>query len=879
MNIREWSGKGWKVSIAGEVAFIEGSLAPVTVRGIDAAHLSLSRRWLRWSLEEDGEPLLRLRGIKNSGAQDLAAALRRLEFSEAVEEAANWYASLNRFLDERRQSQRWITTEETNQLTLGRPSQRLIDRLRTAGCYSLFAEDELVAVATLDSDVLDIVRSVNEQIMAAELSSRRPFFDAIEKSPLTDEQARAVICFDNRVQVLAAAGSGKTSVMVARAAYAVSRRLVSPERILLLAFNRAAAAELQERVAARFAEAGIDSSGIRASTFHSFGLDVIGRATGEKPRLASWLDQGRDVDMVLRIVDDLRESSGSFRRNWDLYRLLFANSPVDLEESNPDAYDKLSRRAGCKTFSGTVVKSHGERLIADFLYLNGVQFEYEKSYIYPTADAQHSQYRPDFYYPSIDVWHEHWALDRSGRAPKEFVGYSESMVWKRGVHAEHKTKLVESNWADVVFGNGLARLEAELTDLGLTFDWNPDRQIKDQWLQPMKHEDLARLVRAFMAHVKSNSWTRSNLESRLASELKHLDGFRSHLFLDLYWQIHEEWQKQLAENHSVDFEDMLVQAADHLKFGRAESSYELILVDEFQDASQARARLVQGLVRGPGRYLLAVGDDWQSINRFAGADISIMTRFEEWFGHGPQLALTSTFRCAQTICDVARTFVSRNPSQFTKPMRSASDDLAGFVTVVQSDDDADALASYLNELSSAINDGSILPGSSGTVSVDVLGRYRFQRSIIPSNAPPSLIVTFRTIHGSKGLEADYVVIPGVTTGMYGLPSSIADDPVLDIAMPIPESFPHAEERRLLYVALTRARRGVVIIAPINRMSPFAVELLGDPRVTIINEENSPVEVCAECGEGTMVLKSGPYGHFLACSAFPKCLNRRSLARK
>lgn len=879
MTICEWSGKGWKVSIAVDIAHIEKGVAHVTVRGIDASSLSLSRRWLRWRLEREGELLVRLRGIGRSGAHDLAVALRRLEFVGEVESAVNWHTTLTRVLEEGQRRQRWITTEETDRLTLNRPTQQLLQRLCEAGCESFFEDDELASVAALDSDVVELVRNLNEQIVAAELSSCRPFFDSIEESPLTDEQARAVICFDNRVQVLAAAGSGKTSVMVARAAYAVQRGFVLPERILLLAFNRAAAIELQDRVEARFARAGVDSTGIRASTFHSFGLDIIGRATGRKPRLASWLEQGQDVRMIVNIVDEMREKSGSFRRDWDLYRLLFANAPVDLAESVPDGYDKHSRRAGYKTFSGAVVKSHGERLIADFLYLNGVHFEYERPYIHPTADAEHAQYRPDFYYPSIDAWHEHWALDRNGHAPKDFDGYSEGMAWKRGVHVKHKTKLVESSWADVMFGDGLARLQAELTELGLTFDWNPDRKIVDRWIQPLEHEDLARLVRTFMTHVKSNSWTRDSLESRLTSDMKHLNGYRTRLFLDLYWQVHEEWERRLADSQSVDFEDMLVQAAEQLESQRVELPYELILVDEFQDASRARARLIQGLLHERGRYLLAVGDDWQSINRFAGADISIMTGFDEWFGKGPQVALTTTFRCAQTICDVAREFVSRNPNQFAKPMKSVRDDGAGCVTVVMADDDADALANYLGDLSSDIRNGNIFPGTTGTVSVDVLGRYGFQRKIIPSGAVPQLKVTFRTIHGSKGLEADYVVIPGVTAGTYGFPSSIRDDPVLDVAMPVPEPFPHAEERRLLYVALTRARRGVVIIAPTGRASPFVLELLKDPRVAVISEENSPLELCTECGEGTMVLRGRGNSQFLACSAYPKCLNRRSLARE
>ncbi len=389
--------------------------------------------------------------------------------------------------------------------------------MRESGCETTLTAEQLEAVRFLDVDVETLIADTNEELMTAELSSRREFFDTIETSSLTDEQARAVVCFDNRVQVIAAAGSGKTSVMVARAAYAVDRGFVRPERILLLAFNKAAADELQERVAARFEAAGIDSSGVRASTFHSFGLDVIGRATGEKPRLASWLDAGEDIRMVLRIVDELRDRSETFRYHWDTYRTLFADAPIDLTEGNPDGYDRATKKTGYRTFAGEIVKSHGERLIANFLYLNGVRYVYERPYDVNVADASHSQYHPDFYYPDIDVWHEHWALDRDGKPPAAFEGYAEGMEWKRRLHAQHGTTLVESTWADVIFGDGLGTLQNELTELGLTFDWNPDRPINDEWAKPMKHEDLARLVRTFMTHVKSNSWTGGDLEQRLAS--------------------------------------------------------------------------------------------------------------------------------------------------------------------------------------------------------------------------------------------------------------------------------------------------------------------------------------------------------------------------
>lgn len=117
------------------------------------------------------------------------------------------------------------------------------------------------------------------------MRDQRDFFDRIEKTPLTDEQARAVICFDNRVQLVAAAGSGKTSTMVAKAGWTIRKDIAKADEMLLLAFNRAAADELGARCSARLENASIQSTGLRATTFRSLGLQVIGEATGEKPRL------------------------------------------------------------------------------------------------------------------------------------------------------------------------------------------------------------------------------------------------------------------------------------------------------------------------------------------------------------------------------------------------------------------------------------------------------------------------------------------------------------------------------------------------------------------------------------------------------------------
>jgi DNA helicase-4 len=259
-----------------------------------------------------------------------------------------------------------------------------------------------------------------------------------------------------------------------------------------------------------------------------------------------------------------------------------------------------------------------------------------------------------------------------------------------------------------------------------------------------------------MAHVKSNSLTRQDLDRRLATAPRGVQRFRSRLFLDLYWEIHEEWQRRLAADDSIDFEDMLVRAAEHLESGVIDMGYELVLVDEFQDASQARARLTKALIDKPGRYLLAVGDDWQSINRFAGADLSLTTNFSAWFGEGPTLRLQTTFRSPQSICETASQFVAKNPRQLAKTVKSIQTDQGppmSLVRVAGPPEVPAAISSVLADLAARVRAGEIVPGPSGSVEVDVLGRYRFDQDLLPRTFPPELKVHFRTVHSSKGLEA------------------------------------------------------------------------------------------------------------------------------
>jgi DNA helicase-4 len=285
-------------------------------------------------------------------------------------------------------------------------------------------------------------------------------------------------------------------------------------------------------------------------------------------------------------------------------------------------------------------------------------------------------------------------------------------------------------------------------------------------------------------------------------------------------------------------------------------------------------------VAKPGRYFFAVGDDWQTINRFAGADVSVMTGFQKWFGSGEVLKLEQTFRCPQALCDVSSAFISKNPAQITKKVRSVAQAAGPVLEAFQVDDRnkiGNAIDRYVMQLSEGVRAGTVSPGRNGKVSVYVLGRYNADRQHIPGDSyryNREVDISFLTIHRSKGSEADYVILPEMLTEFRrrSFPSTRVDDPVLALAMPDSDDYPLGEERRLFYVALTRARRGVAMFTARGLRSTFLTELEADGAVVITDVDGAAIEEehCPACKQGVMVPRTGPYGDFQSCSNFPYC---------
>ncbi len=736
--------------------------------------------------------------------------------------------------------------------------------------------------------VNDYCAAQNEDFLKQELSEYTAFFSSIEEAPLTDEQMIACINMENRLQVVAAAGSGKTSVMVAKAAYALQRGLVAPERILLLAFNRSAALELQQRIDSRLSRAQLDSSQIQVATFHAFGLDVIGRASGKKPRLAPWAEDGQKMTKSESIIKKLLWTQPIFAVRWNLLRLVFTNDLPLIGEPDPVNYWRASDgKTGFLTLGNDVVKSSEEKALADWLFLHGVEYTYEAPYAFDVADAEHSQYRPDFFYPAAGLYHEHFALDDQGKAPESFVGYMEGVEWKRRLHKDYGTKLFETTSAQIRTGEAFEKLERKLKKLGVACEFDSNRSFPGR--KPLDDRLLLGTMLTFLTHFKSSNLSEQTVRQRLMGDGSRENRLRHTLFADCFFPFFQQWQSELEQEGAVDFDDMLQKASDYLHAQPSLREFDLILVDEFQDTSIARMDLVRNLSNRAGIKVTAVGDDWQSINRFAGADVSVTKGFAQYFGESDTLGLTRTFRSPQQICDVSSKFVMKNPSQIVKGLRGLPNVRPHHISVLivpeqQSRTEAsnerwDAVLKTLDELADGVASPSVKE------SVVVLGRYRFELDKRPNvdKFGHRLNIGWYTIHSSKGREADHIIVVGLNSHeRYGFPSRMEDDRVLNLVMPGIEDYPHAEERRLFYVALTRAKKTVTLVADASNPSAFLSELQSDYGILFRNLAGAGIDyrLCPRCGSGMKErTNSSTQVKFLGCSRFPDCRHTEAIGEK
>lgn len=695
--------------------------------------------------------------------------------------------------------------------------------------------------------------------------------------PLNAEQIDAILYDEHRSLVVAGAGTGKTSTIVAKARWILAQRLTASSRIRILAFNRKAAQEIGERLGEEVSEDGV------SSTFHSLGLDLVARARHRKPRLTALEEDQRLMQSFLRkcIGEGLKTPKvANHVIEFLAYFRYPEPNPVPVEKSHEA--NRWAEGHDIRSLTGVMLRSNSEAIIANWLTLNGIEWRYEQDYELDTATMRYGQYRPDFYLPKYGIYIEHWACDRAGQLPPSWtlnqqVQYREGMDWKRALHSRRQTLLVET-FSHV---NGQATiietLKSALIPLGVTLNTLSDEERKAVVMTDKVIDPVVTLAQNFLKLFRESAMPLSDLRAKL----EHAQSARGQAFLNMFEWIHAQYVAQLESEGAVDFSDMIREAAAALRSRIVDLQLDYLLVDEFQDISRGRAQLIKAILeQNPSCRLVAVGDDWQSINRFAGSDIQIMVDFEHEFGFTKRTDLRRTHRFGTKLLAATSKFVQMNPQQLKKSLIAAhtdqypaievittgavaktGDDLderSGYESCVEPEVPATALSEVLRRIADEDDNANVL----------VLGRYRFLKQQLNEFGAPrgKLKIEFSTVHSAKGREADYVVILDVVAGRYGFPSEIEDDPIMNLVLAVQAGYPNAEERRLFYVALTRARIMSYVLSDDHRRSGFVDELEGREYDGLVIGSGAADRVanCPVCKTGRLQRRAGPYGSFYAC---------------
>lgn len=746
----------------------------------------------------------------------------------------------------------------------------------------------------------------NKRFVEEEWKRWEPFFSQCERTPLTEEQGKAAITMEEATLLVAAAGSGKTSTVVGKVAYLLAKGLAKPDEILCLAFNSGAAKEISGRLKERLAfilsdecqiaahfKSGLQKAmagggEVASKTFHSFGLSIFREVKGSEPKVVS---KGERKTLLAEAISDCRQSPSLAEKWWLLQTVYRFADPLESRfKSEAEYLDYLKaikrerRQAEGISTMGTTrpVRSLEEAAISNWLYLQGVQFEYESLFAEGAEVlCPGKTWNPDFCYRvqtdegSVLIVHEHFAINSEGKAPCFFddpEGYVRQASQKQAVLQRLDKRHFWTTSAEYRDGSLFDKLQLKLKELGVTFN-PPSEEQKLRRLGEIGLEVDDDLLERAVSQIRANEWSYIDLAPRIAGVR---ESQRATLFLELAVAAAERLSALLDDRKRLDYDSMIRQAIGYLRNDPSLSPYRVILADEFQDTAAGRAKLIrEALKNKPHARLFGVGDDWQAINRFAGSDISLFTGFGEAFaqcaGGFARCDLTKTFRTNQGIADISTAFVLKNKSQLPKRVTAADPTWQGVIDIRTYRNDEEVTPLIDQQIQRWVETH---PGE-GKPSVLLLGRNKpkylkgiddeqvaqLMRKwagrvdfIKDKKGKPAL---FHSMHGSKGQQADYVFILGmhrVEHDFFCFPSEREEDPLLQLVLPAKESVVDAEERRLFYVALTRAKHQVVLLTQERYPSRYVLELLEDHSdgKLLFNGVTGHAGICPKCRKALMV---------------------------
>lgn len=744
----------------------------------------------------------------------------------------------------------------------------------------------------------NVISSHNKEFIESSMIKQKKYLDEIlfniDKNIVLDEDQRKVVLTDeDYCLVIAGAGAGKTTTVAAKVKYLVDKKDIKPEEILIISFTNKAVGELKDKINKAL------NIPCPITTFHSAGNAILRKKNDEKLKIVEdgfLYNTIRDYLLVKikdkKMADNLvlffgsyfdTQYEGSDKREFlnSIVKSDFSTLKGNLNEYSYTYVEKNTKRK--VTLNNEIVKSSQEVQIANFLYLNGIEYEYEPSYPYYIFMSK-KRYSPDFVIRQNgkEIYLEHFGLSEDGKNDRyteaEIVKYKKAINDKIQIHQKHGTKLIYtySKYSD---GKSLIdHLTELLKENGIVSNPRSSEEVLNKLALIQENKYIAKMVYLicdFIKNFKTNGYT----EDKFYEFIRIVKSERTKLFLEICRECYLEYQRTLSRNNAVDFQDMINDAARALREVAAlkeKLHFKYIIIDEYQDISRQRFDMAKELSNVTDAKIIAVGDDWQSIFAFSGSDVTLFTKFCEKMGYGEELKITRTYRNAQEVIDIAGGFIQKNDAQIKKSLISPKH-IEDPVIVVSYDDtpkkwnekatEGGPLYKMARALEYSI--GEIVAKHGNKTSILLIGRYNYDGetlsrtgafeynangSKVYSKKYPQVDITFLTAHSSKGLGYDNVIIINAKDAVYGFPSKIEDDPVMKLVIKQSDEMDYAEERRLFYVALTRTKNRVFIIAPEKHPSEFVLELKAEYKNIVLKGEFNPEphglltnKVCPICG--------------------------------
>lgn len=708
-----------------------------------------------------------------------------------------------------------------------------------------------------------LIKKHNNKFLNRILQEKKNYFDTMfqEYDPnikLDTNQLKAIIA-DENLLVIAGAGAGKTTTMAAKVKYLVDSGFQETE-ILVLSFTKKASEEIGTII-----HKYLNCPNVTVTTFHSLGLDLIKKSGRDIEKVIEENDKYKILSQYLKKIafqdknylDKLNEAFSSYLNLTDNYK-----NYSTFEEYHQNAYHQKFQKTGFdldnyiqnqielrrkrkKTIKGEFLRSKEEVDIANFLFLNQIDYTYERTY---KDKSKNITSHPDFFIQQLELenYIEHFGLDENldnkMYDKKTLQEYLNKLNLKRKYIGEndhsHRFILTFSKTNETTY---LQSLKEQLIQKGYTLK----RRKNDSIFQTLMETDTESYFSSFILDILIpfiTNFKKNNLQPEDFYTLKENTTEELANQLTIIEPIYYYYQETLQTKHYIDFDDMINIAHSiihNLKEKQLGVDYNYLIIDEYQDISNQRYNLTKALADLYNAKIMAVGDDWQTIYSFAGADLSLFHNFKKYLNDAKYIPIENTYRNSQELIDIAGTFVQKNAFQIKKELKSTKHQKIPIEIFIYNDSNkltennskAKAIATIITQIEKNHPKHKIL----------LVGRYQKdkdnllysdlfseQRKKIICKTNPQANIDFLTIHKSKGLGYDDVILINAIDTYYGFPSKIETIPLITLLKPpIKEPIPYPEERRLFYVAMTRTKNKFYIVIPQSKVSPFIKEIMQD----------------------------------------------------